>query len=160
MKSSNSTAGAPAAPPSVPVATQPAAAAAAAAAAPTFDAPVNLLDADVDPLLVGDASAMDRDVGSDQQRHLRAIAGSVYAYVDAVRARMAKAAPKAVAHCLVRKARGGLLGPFYASLGDLSEEDVRALVEEDAGVSNRRRACEARIGMLRRARAEIAAALG
>jgi hypothetical protein len=131
-----------------------------AASAPTFDAPVNLLDADVDPLLVGDASAMDRDVGSDQQRHLRAIAGSVYAYVDAVRARMAKAAPKAVAHCLVRKARGGLLGPFYASLGDLSEEDVRALVEEDAGVSNRRRACEARLGMLRRARAEIAAALG
>ena len=137
-----------------------AAAAAAAAAAPTFNAPVNLLDADVDPLLVGEASAMDRDVGSDQQRHLRAIAGSVYAYVDAVRARMAKAAPKAVAHCLVRKARGGLLGPFYASLGELSEEDVRALVEEDAGVSNRRRACEARLGMLRRARAEIAAALG
>jgi hypothetical protein len=53
--------------------------------------------------------------------HLRLIAASVYAYVDAVRARMAKTVPKAVVHCQVRRARKGLLSGFYASLGSRSE---------------------------------------
>jgi hypothetical protein len=40
-------------------------------------------------------------VGSGPDAHLRLIAASVYAYVDAVRARMAKTVPKAVVHCQV-----------------------------------------------------------
>jgi len=51
------------------------------------------------------------------ESHLRLISASVYAYVDAVRARMAKTVPKAVVHCQVLRARHGLLSRFYASLG-------------------------------------------
>ena len=51
----------------------------------------HLLDADVAPQSTFD--------GADA--HLRAVASSVHAYVDAVRARMAKAVPKAVVHCQV-----------------------------------------------------------
>ena len=51
------------------------------------------------------------------ESHLRLISASVYAYVDAVRARMAKTVPKAVVHCQVLRARRGLLSRFYASLG-------------------------------------------
>ena len=61
----------------------------------------------------GESTSTDRGPES----HLRLISASVYAYVDAVRARMAKTVPKAVVHCQVLRARRGLLSRFYASLG-------------------------------------------
>jgi dynamin 1-like protein len=84
----------------------------------------------------------------------------VYAYVDAVRARIAKQVPKAVVHCQVARARSGLLTDFYLHLGGKSEEELLGLMAEDAGVGERREACKTRLGLLNRARAEIAAVVG
>ena len=89
--------------------------------------------------------------------HLRLIASSVCAYVDAVRARMAKTVPKAVVHCQVLRARGGLLAGFYASLGSRSEEELRGLMKEDPALTQRREACRQRVALLNRARLEISA---
>ena len=110
----------------------------------------HLLDADVAPQSTFD--------GADA--HLRAVASSVHAYVDAVRARMAKAVPKAVVHCQVLRARRGLLAGFYASLGGISDEDLRGLTREDPAATRRREACRARLTLLNRARSEIAATVG
>ena len=110
----------------------------------------HLLDADVAPQTTFD--------GADA--HLRAVASSVHAYVDAVRARMAKAVPKAVVHCQVLRARRGLLAGFYASLGGISDEDLRGLTREDPAATRRREACRARLTLLNRARSEIAATVG
>ena len=110
----------------------------------------HLLDADVAPRTIFD--------GADA--HLRAVASSVHAYVDAVRARMAKAVPKAVVHCQVLRARRGLLAGFYASLGGISDEDLRGLTREDPTATRRREACRARLTLLNRARSEIAATVG
>lgn len=110
----------------------------------------HLLDADVAPQSTFD--------GADA--HLRAVASSVHAYVDAVRARMAKAVPKAVVHCQVLRARRGLLAGFYASLGAISDEDLRGLTREDPAATRRREACRARLTLLNRARSEIAATVG
>ncbi|EEH52448.1 uncharacterized protein MICPUCDRAFT_22242, partial [Micromonas pusilla CCMP1545] len=92
------------------------------------------------------------------ESHLRLISASVYAYVDAVRARMAKTVPKAVVHCQVLRARRGLLSRFYASLG--AKAQLLALMNEDPAVSKRRVACRERVALLRRARDEISAVVG
>ena len=109
------------------------------------------------PTLVNDnGDAM--DYASDD--HVQLIQRSVYAYVDAVRARIAKQVPKAVVHCQVARARAGLLTDFYLNLGGKSEEELLGLMAEDAGVGERREACKTRLGLLNRARAEIAAVVG
>jgi dynamin 1-like protein len=109
------------------------------------------------PTLVNDnGDAM--DYSSDD--HVQLIQRSVYAYVDAVRARIAKQVPKAVVHCQVARARSGLLTDFYLHLGGKSEEELLGLMAEDAGVGERREACKTRLGLLNRARAEIAAVVG
>ena len=109
------------------------------------------------PTLVNDnGDAM--DYSSDD--HVQLIQRSVYAYVDAVRARIAKQVPKAVVHCQVARARSGLLTDFYLHLGGKSEEELLGLMAEDAGVGERREACKTRLGLLNRARAEIAAVGG
>ena len=109
------------------------------------------------PTLVNDnGDAM--DYSSDD--HVQLIQRSVYAYVDAVRARIAKQVPKAVVHCQVARARAGLLTDFYLNLGGKSEEELLGLMAEDAGVGERREACKTRLGLLNRARAEIAAVMG
>ena len=96
-------------------------------------------------------------IGGGPDAHLRLIAASVYAYVDAVRARMAKTVPKAVVHCQVLRARRGLLSGFYASLGSRSEEELRGLMTEDPALTQRREACRQRVALLNRARMEISA---
>ena len=109
------------------------------------------------PTLVNDSGdAM--DYSSDD--HVQLIQRSVYAYVDAVRARIAKQVPKAVVHCQVARARSGLLTDFYLHLGGKSEDELLGLMAEDAGVGERREACKTRLGLLNRARAEIAAVVG
>ena len=109
------------------------------------------------PTLVNDnGDAM--DYSSDD--HVQLIQRSVYAYVDAVRSRIAKQVPKAVVHCQVARARAGLLTDFYLHLGGKSEEELLGLMAEDAGVGERREACKTRLGLLNRARAEIAAVVG
>ena len=109
------------------------------------------------PTLVNDnGDAM--DYSSDD--HVQLIQRSVYAYVDAVRARIAKQVPKAVVHCQVARARAGLLTDFYLHLGGKSEDELLGLMAEDAGVGERREACKPRLGLLNRARAEIAAVVG
>ena len=109
------------------------------------------------PTLVNDnGDAM--DYSSDD--HVQLIQRSVYAYVDAVRSRIAKQVPKAVVHCQVARARSGLLTDFYLHLGGKSEEELLGLMAEDAGVGERREACKTRLGLLNRARAEIAAVVG
>jgi hypothetical protein len=109
------------------------------------------------PTLVNDnGDAM--DYSSDD--HVQLIQRSVYAYVDAVRSRIAKQVPKAVVHCQVARARAGLLTNFYLTLGGKSEEELLGLMAEDAGVGERREACKTRLGLLNRARAEIAAVVG
>ena len=109
------------------------------------------------PTLVNDnGDAM--DYSSDD--HVQLIQRSVYAYVDAVRARIAKQVPKAVVHCQVARARSGLLTDFYLHLGGKSEEELLGLMAEDAGVGELREACKTRLGLLNRARAEIAAVVG
>ena len=109
------------------------------------------------PTLVNDnGDAM--DYSSDD--HVQLIQRSVYAYVDAVRARIAKQVPKAVVHCQVARARAGLLTDFYLHLGGKSEDELLGLMAEDAGVGERREACKTRLGLLNRARAEIAAVVG
>ena len=98
------------------------------------------------------------DYSSDD--HVQLIQRSVYAYVDAVRSRIAKQVPKAVVHCQVARARAGLLTDFYLNLGGKSEDELLGLMAEDAGVGERREACKTRLGLLNRARAEIAAVVG
>ena len=98
------------------------------------------------------------DYSSDD--HVQLIQRSVYAYVDAVRSRIAKQVPKAVVHCQVARARSGLLTDFYLNLGGKSEDELLGLMAEDAGVGERREACKTRLGLLNRARAEIAAVVG
>ena len=89
------------------------------------------------------------------------IRASVYAYVDAVRTRIAKSVPKAAVHCQVVPARSGLLlADFYANLGGKTQEELASLMAEDDGVGERREACKTRLGLLNRARAEIAAVVG
>ena len=90
----------------------------------------------------------------------RLIRASVYAYVDAVRTRIAKSVPKAAVHCQVVPARVGLLADFYANLGGKTREELASLMAEDDGVGERREACKTRLGLLNRARAEIAAVVG
>ena len=109
------------------------------------------------PTLVNDnGDAM--DYSSDD--HVQLIQRSVYAYVDAVRSRIAKQVPKAVVHCQVARARAGLLTDFYLHLGGKSEDEMLGLMAEDAGVGERREACKPRLVLLNRARAEIAAVVG
>ena len=109
------------------------------------------------PTLVNDnGDAM--DYSSDD--HVQLIQRSVYAYVDAVRSRIAKQVPKAVVPCQVARARAGLLTDFYLHLGGKSEDELLGLMAEDAGVGERREACKTRLGLLNRARAEIAAVVG
>ena len=104
------------------------------------------------------ADPFPRPTGWDDRVGL--IRASVYAYVDAVRTRIAKSVPKAAVHCQVVPARSGLLADFYANLGGKTQEELASLMAEDDGVGERREACKTRLGLLNRARAEIAAVVG
>jgi hypothetical protein len=104
------------------------------------------------------ADPFPRPTGWDDRVGL--IRASVYAYVDAVRTRIAKSVPKAAVHCQVVPARVGLLADFYANLGGKTREELASLMAEDDGVGERREACKTRLGLLNRARAEIAAVVG
>ena len=78
----------------------------------------------------------------------------------APRTRIAKSVPLAAVHCQVVPARVGLLADFYANLGGKTREELASLMAEDDGVGERREACKTRLGLLNRARAEIAAVVG
>jgi len=104
------------------------------------------------------ADPFPRHAGWDDRVGL--IRASVYAYVDQVRTRIAKSVPKAAVHCQVVPARSGLLADFYANLGGKTREELASLMAEDDGVGDRRVACVTRLGLLNRAKAEIAAVMG
>ena len=109
----------------------------------------DLLDADAAPQSTFD--------GADA--HLRAVASSVHAYVDAVRARMAKAVPKAVVHCQVLARVEVCSRDFTPRSGYLRRGPSR-VDAEDPAATRRREACRARLTLLNRARSEIAATVG
>ena len=131
---------------------------AAAASAPTFDAPVNLLDAT--STRSSSATRPRWTATSAPSSATRAIAGSVYAYVDAVRARMAKAVAKGGGALLSVVGARRFAGTLLRVLGGKTAGGREGARRGGRGGLERREACEARLGMLRRARAEIAAALG
>ena len=95
-----------------------------------------------------------------ESSRLRTIASSVRAYVDAVRARLAKTVPKAIVFKQVAKARRGVLAEFANDVGRVDDAELRRWMEEDPAVSRRRAACRERLTLLDKAREEIGAVMG
>jgi len=95
-----------------------------------------------------------------ESSRLRTIASSVRAYVDAVRARLAKTVPKAIVFKQVAKARRGVLAEFANDVGRVEDAELRRWMEEDPAVSRRRAACRERLTLLDKAREEIGAVMG
>ena len=95
-----------------------------------------------------------------ESSRLRTIALSVRAYVDAVRARLAKTVPKAIVFKQVAKARRGVLAEFANDVGRVDDAELRRWMEEDPAVSRRRAACRERLTLLDKAREEIGAVMG
>ena len=91
---------------------------------------------------------------------MRTIASSVRAYVEVVRARLAKTVPKAIVFRQVAVARRGVLAEFADGIGAVDDAELRRWMEEDPAVSRRRAACRERLTLLDKAREEIGAVIG
>ena len=97
---------------------------------------------------------------SVESSRLRTIASSVRAYVEVVRARLAKTVPKAIVFRQVAVARRGVLAEFADGIGAVDDAELRRWMEEDPAVSRRRAACRERLTLLDKAREEIGAVIG
>ena len=99
------------------------------------------------------------DLSPEVAAHLRRVSTTVGAYVATVCDGLRKNIPKVVVHTQVLAARKALLGPLFAELGGVTDDQLTALLGEDPIAVERRAAVQQRLLLLRRARDQINAAL-
>lgn len=89
--------------------------------------------------------------------HLQKISDHVSAYLAIVKGQLLATVPKAIVHCMVVPAKGGLLLELAEETAGKEEPQLRRLINESEEIAEQRNTIRSRLTLLQRASREIAA---